>query len=441
MAPKGENRMSKLHLVLSDRIKIEGMLNNGCNFAEIGRAVGKNRSTISREVQNHCVEKKHGGFNRRFNDCVLRTNCPRFDECDREHCKRRSCTNCKYWCGRSCPSYKQEICKSLLAVPYVCNACKKRGQCTLTKAYYEACSAEEQYKKELTESRRGISMTEKEARDMQALILPLVQQGQSLQVINMSNTEAIGKSTKTLYSYVNAGVFPEIKNVDLPRKVIYKKRKKKADISYKRDRSYREGRKKEDFDEFLKENPTVQVVEMDTLEGPKNEKRCLLTLLFLNCTVQLAFLRETNSSETTTQVWNLLRSKLTTDEVKQLFPVVLTDNGTEFTKPEEIEENEYGEILTRVFYCHPLASWEKGDCENNHAHIRRILPKGSSFSNLTQQKVDLMMNHINSYPRPQYNGKTPYEMFVFFYGQELAEKLGLKNINKNDVTLKPYLLK
>lgn len=120
--------------------------------------------------------------------------------------------------------------------------------------------------------------------------------------------------------------------------------------------------------------------------------------------------------------------------------MVLADNGTEFTKPEEIEENEYGEILTSVFYCHPLASWEKGDCENNHAMIRRILPKGSSFSNLTQEKVDLM-NHINSHPRPQYNGKTPYEMFVFLYGRHPAEKLGLRGIDRNDVTLKPYLLK
>lgn len=204
---------------------------------------------------------------------------------------------------------------------------------------------------------------------------------------------------------------------------------------------YREGRRKEDFDSYMKENPAAQVVEMDTVEGPRTERRFLLTLLFLNCTLQLAFLRESNSSATTTHVWGQLRSRLTTDEVKRLFPIVLTDNGTEFSKPEEIEENEYGEILTSVFFCHPLVSWEKGDCENNHAMIRRILPKGSSFSNLTQEKVDLMMNHINSHPRPQYNGKTPYEMFVFFHGRHLAEKLGLKGIDRNDVTLKPYLLK
>ena len=277
--------MTKVHLTLSNRIKIEGMLNNGCNFSEIGKAVGKNRSTISREVQNHCTEEKRGNFNKKFNDCELRANCPRFEECDKEHCNRRTCSSCSIWCGTSCPSYKQEVCKNLLSVPYVCNACKKKSTCTLTRVYYEACSAEEQYKKDLTGSRQGISITKEEAKDMQALILPLVQQGQSLQVINMSNKEAIGKSTKTLYTYVNSGVFPQIKNVDLPRKVIYKKRKKKAELIYKRDRAFQEGRKKEDFDAYMKEHPNVPVVEMDTVEGPRKEKRCLLTLLFLNCTV------------------------------------------------------------------------------------------------------------------------------------------------------------
>ena len=67
MASKGENGMSKPHLTMNDRIRIEGMLNNGCSFAEIGRAVGKNRSTISREVQNHCIEKKQGGFSTTVN--------------------------------------------------------------------------------------------------------------------------------------------------------------------------------------------------------------------------------------------------------------------------------------------------------------------------------------------------------------------------------------
>lgn len=416
------------------------MLNNRSSFAEIGRSVNKDRSTISREVQNHSTEKKTGVFNKMFNDCALRYNCPRFMECDKERCNRKTCSFCTRWCGTRCPSYKQEVCKKLLAVPYVCNGCKEKGKCTLTKSIYEACSAEGQYQKELKESRQGIAITEKEAKNLQSLIKPLVEQGQSLQVINMNNADVIGKSTKTLYTYVNNGVFPDIKNINLPRKVIYRKRYKKADCTYRKDKAFREGRTKEDYDKFILENPNIPVTQMDTVEGPRIEKRCLLTILFVNCDLQIAFLREANSSETTTMVWKHLRAKLGRDDFKKLFPVILTDNGTEFSDPDSIEIDEHGEILTRVFYCHPLASWEKGDCENNHAFIRRILPKGASFSELTQEKVDLMMNHINSYARPQFNGKTPYEMFVFFYGIELAEKLGLKSIPSQNVTLKPSLL-
>ncbi len=87
-----------------------------------------------------------------------------------------------------------------------------------------------------------------------------------------------------------------------------------------------------------------------------------------------------------------------------------------------------------------MASREKRDCENNHALMRRIIPKGRSLASLTQEKVNTMMNHINSYPRAQYHGKSAYEMFVFLYGQELAMKPGLERVDPQKVTLKPELI-
>ena len=433
--------MAKTHLTLSERIIIEGKLNNGESFAEIARAVGKDRSTISREVQNHSVEKRKRTFNKGFNDCRNRYKCPVSCACGNDRCNRKACADCVRHCGRNCGSYVQEVCRKLLAVPYVCNGCKNTSRCTLARAYYEACAADEKYRSELKNSRRGVNLTKNEADRLQTLIKPLVDRGQSLQAINMTNAEQIGRSTKTLYTYVNSGVFPQIKNIDLPRKVVYRPRKKKVDHSYKKDRGYKEGRRKEDFDLFLKEHPQIRVAEMDTVEGPRIERRCLLTIQMLDCSVQLGFLRECNSSETVLASMDCLKRRLGSDDFKRLFPVILTDNGGEFSNPEAIETDGRGEILTRVFYCHPLASWEKGDCENNHALIRRILPKGATMSGLTQEKVDLMMNHINNYPRPQYNGKSAYEMFVFLHGIELAEKLGLEHIPTDAVTLKPILIK
>ena len=76
-----------------------------------------------------------------------------------------------------------------------------------------------------------------------------------------------------------------------------------------------------------------------------------------------------------------------------------------------------------------------------HEFIRRIMPKKTSFKELTQEKVQLMMNHINSYTRKKLNNRSAHQLFSFFYGEEIAEKLGMKAIPANEIILKPELLK
>lgn len=328
-----------------------------------------------------------------------------------------------------------------MKVPYVCNGCKDLQKCRLTKIIYDGAAAEKEYEKELKESREGLAITRAEARKIQSAIKPLIDRGQSVYAAMENSSIEIPYTAKTLYTYINAGVFPEIRNIDLPRKVRYRGRKKKGELVYKADFRCREGRKKEDFDAFLAENPGTPVTEMDTVEGPKDELRCMLTLQFLSSSLQIGFLRERNDSSSVSWIFGDLRRRLGKEDYRKLFKVILTDNGAEFTDPEAIEFDDDGELLSRVFFCHPLASWEKGDCENNHALIRRIMPKGMGLASMTQQKVDLMMNHINSYPRAQYNGKSAYDMFVFLNGEELAEKLGLERIPGEMVTLKPELIK
>ena len=89
----------------------------------------------------------------------------------------------------------------------------------------------------------------------------------------------------------------------------------------------------------------------------------------------------------------------------------------------------------------PSAPHQKGACENNHELIRRILPKGTSFDNLTQADINLMMNHINSYTRENLNDKCPIEVFEKIYGIEILKALEVTRINPNDITLLPELLK
>ena len=129
-------------------------------------------------------------------------------------------------------------------------------------------------------------------------------------------------------------------------------------------------------------------------------------------------------------------------EFSRLFEVILTDNGTEFSDPESIELSLInGERLSNVFFCDPNASWQKGSIEKNHEYIRYVLPKGTSFDELTQEKVLLMVNHINNTTRPKLHGSTPMKKALQSFDKNAMEKLGLEIILPDDICLKPELLK
>ena len=431
--------MAKTHLTLKERLRLEFLLKDGRSFAEIGRDLGKDRSTISREVRNHTVESRRTGYGRRHNDCRNRHHCPAMENCG-DPCNRMTCSYCRKGCGpRLCADFERDVCERLMRVPYVCNGCAEFERCTLTKVVYDGAAAEKEYERELRESRGGFAITREEAVVIQDGLKPLIDKGQSVYAAMRNCTMDIPFTPKTMYTYIDGGVFPDIRNIDLPRKVKYKGRKRRRSPVYRSDRRCREGRRKEDFDAFMAENPGLPVTEMDTVEGPKAERRCILTLQFQPSSVQIGFLRESNDSASVSRIFRDLRGRLGKEGYRKLFQVVLTDNGSEFTDPEAIEFDEDGELLARVFFCHPLSSWEKGRCENNHALVRRIIPKGRSLAAMTQAKVDLMMNHINSYPRAQYDGRSAYDVFVFLHGRELADRLGLERIAGEEVTLKPEL--
>uniref|UniRef100_UPI002ED27444 hypothetical protein n=1 Tax=Faecalicatena faecalis TaxID=2726362 RepID=UPI002ED27444 len=166
------------------------------------------------------------------------------------------------------------------------------------------------------------------------------------------------------------------------------------------------------------------------------------TIHFVETSLMLAFLREANTSASIIEIMNLLDKVLGIETFRRLFPVILTDNGSEFSNPKEIEQrNTVPCNLTNVFYCDPSAPYQKGACEVNHELIRRILPKGSSFDDLTQKDIVLMMNHINSYKRKKLNNRSPYEAFSFYYGEDVLKKLGCSPVAAENIILKPKLLK
>ena len=139
--------------------------------------------------------------------------------------------------------------------------------------------------------------------------------------------------------------------------------------------------------------------------------------------------------------YNHIYSILGRDTFVKLFPLILADRGSEFTNPSAIEaDNETGEVRTRVFYCDPQRSDQKGGCEVCHEMIRRVIPKGTSMDHLTQTDIDLMMSHINSYSRKKLNNQSPHQLFSTIFSEDILTKLNIKSIPANEINLTPELL-
>jgi IS30 family transposase len=426
------------HFSLEERITIQNELNSCKSFKAIAEQLGKAPSSISREVRRHVEQKKSGSYGRQFNDCTNRSSCTLENVCQGVlPCSRKLCRNCQK-CKDFCSVYRKEICQELTQAPYVCNGCEKRLKCTLEKSLYKAVTAEEEAKSLLCESRSGISLDEDEIQRLDGIVTPLVLQGQSIHHICCSNKDSIMSSERTIYNYVNDRVLTA-KNIDLPRKVRYRPRKK-AKTRFKVDKTCVLDRSYNDFLTFMENSEHAAVVQMDTVEGRKGGK-VILTLSFVNSSFMLAYLRDGNTSKSVTDIFQMLWGVLGKEYFMELFPVILTDNGSEFSNPAAIEFDEENTRRTNLFYCHPSSPFEKGAIENNHEFIRRILPKGMSFDHLTQENdIQMMLNHINSYKRKKLNNKSPHETFAFLHGEEILRRLGAKFISPQDIILKPELL-
>jgi IS30 family transposase len=263
-----------------------------------------------------------------------------------------------------------------------------------------------------------------------------VKNGQPIYHIFASNELPV--SERTIYNYFEKG-YLDAKNIDLRRKVSYKKR-----YQHKTDKTIlkriKQGRTYEDYLEYIKLNPDASIVEMDTVISAGDSRKVLLTFHFVKYHFQLAYILESKEVINVTACINDLCNRIGLDNFQKMFEVILTDNGTEFSDPESIEfEPENGELRCKVFYCHPYASREKGHCEKNHEYIRYILPKGTVFDFLTQDMCDLMMSHINSTKRPSVKG-TPYDFMALAFGKEVLDLLKIKKIDSKLVILLPTLL-
>jgi IS30 family transposase len=424
------------HLTDAERLDIEHGLRHGLSIKKLAAKIGKHHSTIAREICARSLASDKGAFGRLTNRCGSRRSCEKRQLCmDKPDCVKR-CSVCRL-CNSSCPEFKEEVCTKLETPPYVCNGCDGESRCVLRKRYYLHRHAQKNYRDLLVGAREGANITEDELCALDALVSPLIRQGQSVHHILTNHPDRFDLHEKTVYRYIAGGLL-RAKNGDMPRVCSLKPRARKP-VEHKIDTQCRLGRTYADFQAFMAAAPDTRVVEMDSLIGRVGGK-VLLTLLFRDCGLMLAVLRDRNDSQSVIDAFTRLWEHAGPELFRRLFPVLLTDNGSEFSNPRALEYTLGGAPRTRLFYCDPCASWQKGRVERNHEFIRFILPRGNSFDSLTQAHINTVLSHINSYSRPALNDKAPFDLFAFTYGADLLTKLGLQRIPTDRIILKPSLL-
>lgn len=427
------------HLNLEARTTIELELSRGNSFKGIALLLGKDNSTISKEIKAHLTHDCTGAYGKAFNNCVHNVNrtCTLRHVCDRCTTPKRPCWACGK-CSQACSSYIKYVCPKLSKPPYVCNGCPDRTRCTLEKAFYRASIAQKEYELHRSESRSGFAISEEELKTLDSIVSPLLINGQSIHHIALHHQDEVMTSERTLYTYVNNGLF-SARNIDMPRTVRMRPRKNNSK-TLKVDKACRIGRTYDDYNEYISLYPDVPVRQLDSVEGTRGGS-VLLTIHFVNQELQLAFLRKSNDSQSVTNIFNLLYEKMGHEIFVEIFPLLLADNGSEFSNPNAIEFNEDGIRRSRMYYCNPNAPYEKAHCENNHEMIRRIIPKGTDIGKYTQEQIDMMMSHINSYARKSLGNKSPYDVFSFQYGEDILNKLNITRIPADEIILTPKLLK
>lgn len=387
------------HLSYDDRCIIQQFITFGRSFSDVANRLHKDRTTISKEVKTHCY---------------------------------------------SLDKNKRPTCLKLKKPPYVCNACEARPHCTYQRFLYDAAIAHSEYRKTLSIERASVKLSKEEVDTINSVVAPLmIQQHHSVNQVFIEHPECLPISKSTFYRYIDLGLV-HVKNIDLQRKVRYRVKK---DTSPAQDRMINErklGHLYVNFKEYMDSHPLASVVEMDTVIGTSGGKggKCFLTMLFRQFNFMLIYLLPYKRSEYVTKVFMDLKESLGDDEFKRLFEVILTDNGTEFSDAESIVVSfDTGEILSNLFYCEPYSAWQKGSIERNHQYIRYVLPKGTSFSGLSQEDCYLLASHINSTPRVSLNNQTPYEAAKSFLGEKALEVFQIREIPSDEVDLSVRLFR
>ena len=391
-------------LNMEQRQVIQYMIDKGYSFTEIGKAIDKDRTTISKEIKRNRYVKSYY-----------------FDAFDPNGI--RSAIN---------------KCISLTKPPYVCNRCKFKNKCNKHKLYYNALNAQGNFEEKQFEARCGVNIMPEVIDQIEHIIIPLIKnKKQSINQVYANHSDILYFSKSTFYNYVHNGIL-SLSDLDLPKKVIYKPRKDKNNKrEYKRKLALLKNRSYDDYIKFVSIHPKMNICQMDTVMGTNDSHKCLLTLIIVKTNFMIIRLLDSKTMSCVDEEINKIKEKLGIKLFSKVFRIVLTDNGTEFFNPKNIEfDSSSGNKTCNVFYCKPYSSWQKGCIEKNHEYIRKIFPKGTSFDSFSEEQIHKLENIINNIPRLSLGNKTPYELTKKLY-PNLILKLDYYKINPDDVSLNP----
>lgn len=415
------------HLTIEERRIIQIGIENASNKKAIAVTLGKDDSTIGKEIKLHRVCKYK---------CAMTLECSNYKRCK----YKRNCTI-------TCPDYKKFKCNRRDRSPGACNGCSTYNSCRFTKYKYMANEADYNYHLSLKDSRIGVNATVNKIRELGLLIKPLLEKGQSIYAI-LENHKEINLCEKTIYNYIKNGVFFDagvsINCIDLKRQVSRKAYKVK--YSPRKDRSYLKGRTEADYIDYIETSGTNNIVQMDSVYNDVSNGPFLQTFKFLKYDFLFSIYQKSKDSISMLNGILLLEEILGSELFQKEVEVLKTDRGSEFILANQIETRIDGTCRTRIFYCDPMASWQKGSLENVHILLREICPKGVDLKKLglnSQIKANIISSNINSYTKEKLNGKSSFQLMEFF-NPEMIKKFasfGVSAIEPDNIALKPYILK
>lgn len=290
----------------------------------------------------------------------------------------------------------------------------------------------------------GVHLTETELSTIDEILTKGIRNGQPLAHLFVTHEAELVISERTAYRLIDNGLL-SVKNIDLRRKSRYKKRrKKKQETDGVLNQKYRQGRSYQDFLKYMENKSNYEVVEMDTVKGKRGCGKVILTMLLRRNSVMLIFVMPDCKAESVIDRFDFLEKGLGTECFRRLFGTILTDNGSEFKRVDELEQSSITPGITRtsVYYCDPMASGQKGRLEKNHEYIRYVISKGTSLDPLSQEDFTILMNHINSVKRPGLHNMSPYDL-VDLEDEDmrmLMKLMMLEKIPADDINLTKSLL-